>query len=124
MVLKIYIGTIQLVAGRHGKHEGRIEVLHRGVWGTVCKASFDMDDANVVCKQMGFIGAMSIKSFGKGYGRINFDDLNCTGTERSLIDCPHTEIAFRGGTGCNHKLDVGVICACKCHDIYFHMSLL
>ncbi|XP_036393788.1 T-cell differentiation antigen CD6-like [Megalops cyprinoides] len=46
-------------------------------------------------------------AFGKGSGPIFLDDVNCTGTERNLWDCP----AMKNSSDCGHKEDAGVICS-------------
>nr|XP_055046950.1 scavenger receptor cysteine-rich domain-containing group B protein-like [Misgurnus anguillicaudatus] len=89
---------------------GRVEVLHNGQWGTVCKDFWDSTDAAVVCKEIGCPTGGEVKSFtyfGPGGGALWMDDVQCTGTELSLTDC-----TFRGwGThNCDHSFDAGVIC--------------
>jgi len=42
------------LAGSGVSYEGRLEVRHDGVWGTVCDDSFSEVDARVVCYQLGF----------------------------------------------------------------------
>jgi len=32
--------------------QGRLEVLHNGVWGTVCDDHFSVEAASVVCKML------------------------------------------------------------------------
>nr|XP_020462144.1 macrophage receptor MARCO [Monopterus albus] len=90
-----------------GKYRGRVEVKYNGVWGTVCDDRFDTADGTVICKMLGFRAAVSTFSPTSGSGRIWLDDLQCTGKESSIFNCPQSEI---GVNNCNHDEDVGVHC--------------
>ena len=47
--------TVRLVGGA-SQSEGRLEVLYRNEWGTVCDDYFGVDDAQVVCRQLSLNG--------------------------------------------------------------------
>ncbi|MEQ2256810.1 Lysyl oxidase 2B [Ilyodon furcidens] len=104
---------IQLrLAGHKRKHnEGRVEVYYNGTWGTVCDDDFSIHAAQVVCKELGYQEAVSwvpSSKYGKGEGPIWFDNLQCTGKERTLALCPSNGI---GVSDCKHTEDVGVVCS-------------
>eukprot|EP00058_Branchiostoma_floridae_P003920 XP_002589408.1 hypothetical protein BRAFLDRAFT_77852 [Branchiostoma floridae] len=92
--------------------EGRVEVRNgTGQWGSVCDDNFDLQDAHVVCRQLGFGAALEVKlagHFGEGSGNVWLDEVACRGNETDLGDCPADSW---GRSDCSHKEDVGVVCA-------------
>ena len=85
-----------------------MEVFYKGAWGTVCHDGWDLTDAGVVCRELGFSGAVltiCCAEFGRGTGPIWLNKVKCRGNESRLDSCSHSSIH-----NCNHGGDAGVIC--------------
>ena len=48
----------------------------------------------VACRQLGFLGAKRFYTHGGGTGPTWLDDVNCRGTEKSLLECKHRGIGI------------------------------
>ncbi len=113
------------MVGGNSSLQGRVEVLYNGIWGTVCRKNWDLQDANVVCRELGYAGAAAAVRnaayiYGQGTGVIWMAYVDCKGNETSLLECKQ-----RYGWGenyCSHYEDAGAICIVP--GIYFSNSLL
>ena len=102
-------GSLRLANG-NAPSEGRVEIWYSNQWNTVCDDHWDISDANVVCHQLGYGGAVAAHQsayFGQGSGQILLDDVQCTGTETSLFSCSHRGTRIHN---CGHSEDASVTC--------------
>ncbi|XP_078382502.1 uncharacterized protein LOC144665191 isoform X2 [Oculina patagonica] len=101
-------GTLRLYG--NSPSAGRVEIFYAGQWGSICDDAWDINDANVVCRQLGFEKASQAyggATHGQGSGPIWMDDLACSGSESHIYDCRHRGW---GKHDCTHSRDASVKC--------------
>jgi len=87
-----------------------VEVHHNDEWGTVCDNGWDLNDAQVVCSELGFGNAVAARHgafYGEGSRQIWLDELQCIGTEWTIRNCTHKGW---GVENCDHEEDASVNC--------------
>ena len=109
------------MTGGTSSSEGTIQLCYNRQWGTVCDDYWGSYDADVVCRQLGYyssefvctivqllcVGGIARGSayFGVGTGDIVLDDVACSGSETTLLECSATT-----SHNCGHSEDAGVTC--------------
>ena len=100
-----------------------MEVYHNGEWGTVCDDGWDLNDAQVVCKELGFSNAVAATQgafYGQGRGLVLLSGLECVGTEWTIANCSH----IRGYFYCSRHQDAGVKCVSGTYIIFVSAKLM
>ena len=82
---------IRLVDGskKSGKYDGILQVLRNGKWGTVCSTGWDLRDAKVACRDLGYdkvSGPQKHKCVDPSLR--NHYEVQCSGDELTLSECP------------------------------------
>ena len=105
--------SLRLRGPLSGNGTGRLEILHKGTWGTICDDGWDLKGATVACRQLGYRYALEALKRGRFVphaGRIQMwlDDVRCWGNETDLSQCTHNGWGIED---CSHKRIAGVVCS-------------
>ena len=115
--------AIQLQGAESFNGTGRVEVFYKGQWGTICRSGWDIEDTNVICRELGYeysIKTLERDHVPKGTGPIWLNDVSCTGKESYLSSCFHSGW---GKHSCLHNEDVGVECSSTGNVTLFQFGL-
>ena len=116
--IKVFlVHQIRLINGAN-ERTGRVEVytnstggLDNARWGTICDDNWDIQDARVICRQLGYPDAVApllSAHYGHGSGPVWLNNINCLGIESDLFACGHNGL---GNHSCEHDDDVSVECS-------------
>ena len=91
--------------------EGTVYVRITGEWRGVCQNGFDLTDANVVCRQLGYGSAFQASAYKEvdSGDKYWLENLQCDGSENELCECPSNGI---GQETCDVFEGVAVTCLC------------
>eukprot|EP00092_Neocalanus_flemingeri_P093428 GFUD01118748.1.p1 GENE.GFUD01118748.1~~GFUD01118748.1.p1 ORF type:complete len:392 (+),score=56.20 GFUD01118748.1:17-1192(+) len=95
------------IEGGAEPHEGNVIVDGK----PVCDDNWGLEDAAVVCRQLGFPGVVSAtveSAFGTVSAEYSMDKVRCYGNETTLSDCYHKKL-----DACYGNEGAGVVCATK-----------
>ena len=71
-----------------------MEVFYNGKWGMICRNEWNFKDAEVICRELGFSGALA-EFIGAEVNDsdipIVMSDVACTGDESELASCERTD---------------------------------
>ncbi|XP_076815728.1 neurotrypsin-like isoform X2 [Clavelina lepadiformis] len=106
------------LAGSYLPYMGRVQVsLPGNQWGSICGVGWDVKDATVVCRQLGFqIGGVIPRprmEFGRPIGQVVMSKVNCRGNEASLDECEAERWDGENSLPCPKELSAaGLVCGC------------
>ena len=75
---------------------GRVEVMYAGIWGAISRTNWDINDATVVCRQLGYQAGAEVALANGVYGPVSgpvwITNLQCSGSEADVMSCFHDGI--------------------------------
>jgi deleted-in-malignant-brain-tumors protein 1 len=92
-------------------HTGQVEIQYQGTWGVVCDDYWDISDAHVICRMLGYKAAeIAIRYIeGETTRRMLMRYVGCSGKEKSIAECAH--LGWWSTTySCSNKELAGVVC--------------
>ena len=102
-----FLALVRLVNGS-SPYEGKVEVYYQGRWGTVCDDGWSIEEANVICRQLGYPAASRAWQSARVSPESGLSlNISCNGSEFNIDQCDHGEWDY---SGCSHGLDGGVTC--------------
>ena len=103
-------GSLRLADGGSKRYGGRLEYSIGSHWVTLCYNGWNITDAQVACRQMGFDSVISLYKTARTLAySVSLGELSCNGSEQSLQYCPGTNISL-----CSDSEHVGIICSSEC----------
>uniref|UniRef100_A0A672ZCG5 SRCR domain-containing protein n=1 Tax=Sphaeramia orbicularis TaxID=375764 RepID=A0A672ZCG5_9TELE len=105
-------GSTDSVRLVHGSSlcSGRLEVRSNQSWSSVCEEDLDLNDAQVVCRELG-CGAPGLLQgglYGEGEAPVWTSELQCEGNESAVLDCRRSSSA---GKTCSPGPAAGLTCS-------------
>nr|XP_033792444.1 scavenger receptor cysteine-rich type 1 protein M130-like isoform X2 [Geotrypetes seraphini] len=104
------VSGVKLVDGA-SSCAGRVEVKFNNTWGTVCDYNWGIEDATVVCRELGCgsaVEAVHGAHFKAGSGPVWLKTVFCSGNETQISQCGSV---MSEHYPCDHSRDAGVICS-------------
>ena len=104
-----FVLSVRLIGGT-SPNGGRVQVYYNGTWQWVCGEHWDKQDADVVCRWLGYLNSSEVYT-----NTIHVEDndtawinnVQCTGNEDSLFSCVHG--GWRNNS-CKNNRTAGVVC--------------
>ena len=107
--VSLFIVPVRLAGVDGVDYAGRVEVFFQGKWGKICSNKWDINDAKVVCRQLGFQSALA-KFIGMNTTddtiSVAMSDVACTGQESVLASCKRKD----GGHMCVGNKGAQALC--------------
>lgn len=93
--------------------EGLLQIYHDGAWDEVCDDYIQYTTGvgpltqDTICQQLGYARGSFLSTYDAPDSVFSLDDVQCSGTERRIADCPH---ATWGSENCSYTEGTGILC--------------